>query len=230
MSSKPSVALDPAVEIQPKGDTHASVIWLHGLGADGHDFEAIVPELDLPAAMGVHFVFPHAPVQAVTINNGMQMRSWFDIRSQDLAERQDHDGVRASEQILRDLIQQEIDAGVAPECIVLAGFSQGGAIALQTGLRFEQPLAGILALSTLLPIPAALEAEAHAANCDIAVMMAHGVHDEVIPMRLAQNSRATMEQLGYQVAWFDYPMAHQVCGPEIRDIRAWLLDVLPSSD
>ena len=217
---------DTPIVIHPEGPPRASVLWLHGLGADGGDFEPIVPELRLDPALGVRFVFPHAPVQPVTINGGMSMRAWFDIRQTDLGREQDEAGIRRSEQILRELVAAEIATGIPAERIVLAGFSQGGAIALQTALRFETALAGVMALSTLLPLEDSLATEARAANRQVPILMVHGTADPVIPVALARHSRAVLESAGYVVEWHDYPMAHSVCAEEIAVISRWLTRVL----
>jgi phospholipase/carboxylesterase len=208
-----------AVEIETGPAPQAAIIWLHGLGADGHDFEPIVSELSLPPATAVRFVFPHAPVQAVTINGGARMRAWYDIGHDG---RQDAAGIRASQSRVEALIARERGRGVAAHRIVLAGFSQGGAIALQTGLRHPDPLAGVLALSTYLPLADTLEKEASAAARDVPIFMAHGVEDPLIPLARAAQSRDRLSALGYRVEWHEYPMPHSVCAEEIRDIGVWL--------
>jgi phospholipase/carboxylesterase len=215
-----------ALEIETGPVPRSSIIWLHGLGADGHDFEPIVGELALPAEP-VRFVFPHAPMQPVTINGGMVMRAWYDIVSSDLARREDADGVRASQALLEALIARERSRGTPANRIVLAGFSQGGAIALQTGLRHAERLAGILALSTYLPIADSLAAEGNAATRDIPIFYAHGRQDPVITIDRAERSRDLLARLGYTVEWHAYPMPHAVCPQEIDDIGAWLRRVLP---
>jgi len=213
------------VEIESAPSPDAAVIWLHGLGADGHDFEPVVPELRLPPRLRVRFVFPHAPLRPVTINMGMRMRAWYDILQMGGGE-EDEAGVRASQALLQALIEREKHRGVDPRRIVLAGFSQGGAIVLQTGLRHAERLAGILALSTYLPLAGKLAAERSAANRDLPVFMAHGTHDPMIGIPRARESRAALETLGYPVQWKEYAMAHSVCGEEIDDIAAWLLRLL----
>lgn len=214
-------ALLDAVEIG--GDNaDASVIWLHGLGADGHDFEPIVPELRLPAELNVRFIFPHAPEQPVTLNGGMRMRAWFDLIALDRKARQDEAGIRASASRIQALIERENSRGVPDERIVLAGFSQGGAVALHLGLRHPRRLAGILALSTYLPLQDTLAEERSAANRDTPILMAHGVSDPVLDLRLGEQSREDLEALGYQVEWHTYPMAHAVCLEEIRLVGEWL--------
>jgi phospholipase/carboxylesterase len=212
-------ALEVEVGSAAGGSVDASIIWLHGLGADGHDFEPIVPELPLPAGLRARFIFPHAPVQAVTINYGHVMPAWYDVHGDG---RQDADGIRASQARLEALIARERERGVATRRIVLAGFSQGGAIALQTGLRHSERLAGILALSTYLPLAETLGAEAAAANRGVPIFMAHGTEDPVIPLQRAAISRDQLRKLGYQVEWHEYPMPHAVCPEEIADVGAWL--------
>jgi phospholipase/carboxylesterase len=214
-----------AIEIETAPDPATSVIWLHGLGADGNDFVPIVAELELPAAP-IRFVFPHAPLQPVTINNGMVMRAWYDILGADLARREDERGVRASQGLVEALIAREKARGIAARRILLAGFSQGGAIALQTGLRHPERLAGIMALSTYVPIAESLAAEANAANRDVPIFMAHGLYDPVVPVAAARRSCALLERLGYAVEWHEYPMPHSVAPQELDDIGAWLARVL----
>jgi len=207
-----------AVEIQTGPSPRAAVIWLHGLGADGHDFEPIVPELDLPVP--VRFVFPHAPIREVTINQGMRMRAWYDI-FQFGGGPEDEAGIRASQQILEGLIEQE-----KGKKIVLAGFSQGGAIVLQTALRHAEPLAGVLALSTYLPLHTTVGKEAAPGSKQVPIFMAHGQFDDIIPIDRARRSREVLEQLGYSVTWKEYPMPHSVCAPEIADISEFLGQIL----
>jgi phospholipase/carboxylesterase len=216
-----------AVEIEPRGkEATASVIWLHGLGADGHDFEPIVPELGLPAGSAVRFIFPHAPVRPVTINGGMSMRAWYDILGIGPGQPQDEVGVRASEAAVHGLIARENSRGVSCERIVLAGFSQGGAIALHTGLRYPTPLAGIMALSTYLPLADLAEAERHQANHDTPIFMAHGRQDQMVPYGYGRASCEQLQAFGHSLEWHDYPMEHAVCLEQIRDIGAWLQRVL----
>ena len=200
------------------------MIWLHGLGADGHDFVPIVPELGLPGDLAVRYVFPHAPVRSVTINNGMEMRAWYDITPN--MRQQDTAGIRESEQVVLKFIQHEIASGIPANRIVLAGFSQGGAITLHTGLRYPQPLAGLLALSTYLPLPEAFAAEALPARRDTPILMCHGQHDGMLPLQLGAWSRDVLKERGYDVTWREYPMQHQVCAEEITDIGAWLKERL----
>lgn len=200
-----------------------TVLWLHGLGADGNDFLPIVPELvrgrNWPA---LRFVFPHAPVRAVTINNGVRMRAWYDIRDFDLANRADMDGVNMSVSQVEALIAREAERGVPAERLILAGFSQGGAVALTAGLRRTSPLAGIVALSTYLPAPQPAIAEATAAARAQPVFVAHGSHDPVVPFQAGLQTAGLLKQLGIDVEWHAYPMAHQVCGQQIADLAAWL--------
>jgi len=203
----------------------AAVIWLHGLGADGHDFEPVVPELGLPAAMPVRFIFPHAPQRPVTINMGMRMRAWYDILEMGGGP-EDEAGIRASQASLEELISREVKKGIPQEKIVLAGFSQGGAIALQTALRHPQRLAGVMALSTYLPLGVKLEKERATQNSDLPVFMAHGQYDTMIGMDRALQSRDALAALGYPVEWHEYPMPHSVCPAEIADIAAFLLRIL----
>jgi phospholipase/carboxylesterase len=214
-----------AIELETAPRPTTSVIWLHGLGADGNDFVPIIGELDLPS-VPIRFVFPHAPMQAVTINNGYVMRAWYDILGQDVARREDERGVRASQALVEVLIAREKSRGTPAERIVLAGFSQGGAIALQTGLRHPERLAGILALSTYVPIATSLAAEAHAANRPVPIFMAHGAYDPIIPLAYARASRDLLQRLGYSVEWHEYPMPHSVAPEEIVAIGRWLARVL----
>jgi len=211
-----------AIEIETTASPAASVIWMHGLGADGHDFVDIVPELSLPARPGVRFVFPHAPMRPVTINGGYVMRAWYDIRDDGGARREDPAGVRASQKSIEALIQREKERGVPATAIVLAGFSQGGAMALHTGLRHGERLAGVMALSCSLPLADTLATEAAPANRDVPIFMAHGAHDPMIPMARALRARETLTGLGYRLEWHEYPMPHSVCLEEVRDISAWL--------
>jgi phospholipase/carboxylesterase len=218
-----------AVVLEPPSTADAAVIWLHGLGADGHDFVPIVPELRLPASLQARFVFPHAPLRPVTINNGYTMRAWYDIVGISLAAREDEAGIRDSENRVRALVQREVDGGIPASRIVIAGFSQGGAIALQTALRYPQRLAGVMALSTYLPLRGLLREEAAAANRDIPILMCHGRDDVVVPMSLGTLSRDALTALNYDVDWSDFQMGHEVCMEEIDAIAAWLTQVLAAS-
>ncbi len=217
------------VEVETGRAPKATVIWLHGLGADGHDFEPIVPELDLPATLPVRFVFPHAPRRPVTINQGMVMRAWYDVRDDGGERREDEAGVRASQEQIEALLVREKARGVPAGRLVLAGFSQGGALALQTGLRHGERLAGVLALSCFLPLAGTLAAEASPANRDVPIVLAHGTHDPLIPLARARHARVVLEGLGYRVQWREYPMPHAVCAEEIADIARWLREVLGPS-
>jgi len=213
-----------AIEIETGPKPEASVVWLHGLGADGHDFEAIVPELDLPDC-AIRFVFPHAPMQPVSINAGMVMRAWYDIADPTLR-RDDEVGVRASQARVEALLAREKQRGTQANRLVLAGFSQGGVIALQTGLRHPERLAGIMALSCYVPLAETLPDEANAANRDVPILMAHGTADPIVPFARATRSRDLLKHLGYDVQWHDYIMQHAVCAQEINDISGWLVRVL----
>jgi phospholipase/carboxylesterase len=214
-----------ALEIQTAPSPDAAVIWLHGLGADGYDFEPVVPELRLPAWLRVRFVFPHAPVRPVTRNMGMPMRAWYDILQLG-GGAEDAAGIRASQALVEGLVERELGRGVPARRVVLAGFSQGGAIALQTGLRYSERLGGILALSTYLPLAARLAAERSPANRDLPIFMVHGTLDPMIPIARARESHAALQALGYGVEWREYAMPHSVCAEEIADIAAWLLRTL----
>ena len=211
------------VEVNTGEDPCGSVIWLHGLGADGHDFEPIVPELRLPTTIPLRFVFPHAPVRPVTINGGMSMRAWYDILSLDAEGRADAEGVRESSVLLGSLVEREIERGIAPEKIVVAGFSQGGAIAINTVLHTTRQLAGLMALSTYIPLPG--EVAASTGYRGLPVFMAHGSLDPMLPLQWGRAAADMLIDAGFSVEWHDYPMAHAVCPEEIDDIRAWLLSV-----
>jgi phospholipase/carboxylesterase len=218
--------LPETVEVEPEGRAACSVILLHGLGADGHDFESIVPELALPRSLGARFVFPHAPVRAVTINAGQRMRAWYDIHGFDRSSRQDEAGIRESAAIARGLIRREGERGVPADRVVLSGFSQGGAIALFAGLRHPERLGGILALSTYLPLRERLEAEAHPANAAVEIFMGHGLFDPLVPLGLAEQAKEALVRRGAAVEFHTYPMPHSVCAEEIADIRAFVLRAL----
>ena len=209
-----------AIEVVTGAVPQHAVIWLHGLGADGHDFEPIVPALSLTAP--VRFVFPHAPVRPVTVNFGTPMRAWYDILALDRMTVEDEAGIRASQAAVAALIEDELARGIDSKRIILAGFSQGGAIALHTGLRFPRALGGIMVLSAYLPLRETLAAERADANTVTPILMAHGSYDPVLPEALAVESLRSLEQQGYAVEWHSYPMAHMVCGEEIQDISRWL--------
>jgi len=214
------------IELNPAQQADAAVIWLHGLGANGHDFEPIVPELGLPADARVRFVFPHAPEMPVTINNGYVMPAWYDIYAMNLGEQQDEQGIRASQQKIVELIEAEIAGGIAPGRIVLAGFSQGGAIVLQTGLRYPKKLAGIMVLSSYVPLKESLAAEKHPANHEVPVYYGHGRQDDIISIDHARESHALLLDEGYTVEWNEYDMPHAVIPEQIDDIGDWLKRVL----
>jgi phospholipase/carboxylesterase len=214
------------VEIETGALPRASVIWMHGLGADGHDFVPVVPELSLPASLPIRFVFPHAPMQPVTINAGYVMRAWYDVRDDRGERREDVAGVRASQARIEALIDREKARGISAGRIVLAGFSQGGAMALHTGLRQGERLAGIMALSCFLPLADTLATEASPANRDVPIFMAHGTHDPLIPIDRGRRARDLLVGLGYRVTWREYPMPHSVCPEEIADVSAWLREAL----
>jgi phospholipase/carboxylesterase len=215
-----------AVHVEPLQPTTATILWLHGLGADGHDFEPVAAELGLS---GVSYVFPHAPLRPVTINQGYVMRAWYDIAALDLTRGEDEAGIRASQKAVEELIEREASRGIGPSRIVLAGFSQGGAIALHTGLRHPERLAGILALSTYLPLADRLPEEAHASNARTPIWMAHGTADGVVPVTFGQRSCNILQSAGYPVEWHTYPMGHSVCAAELGAISAWLKCVLPAT-
>ena len=216
-------ALLQAIELNTGLDPVGTVIWMHGLGADGNDFVPVVKELGLPDNLPLRFIFPHASMRAVTINAGHVMRAWYDIVEISSNERKvDEAGIRESQRAIEALIEREISRGIPANKIVLAGFSQGGAIALQTGLRYPQALAGILALSTYLPLAATLESEASSANRAIPIFMAHGKQDTVIPISIAENSFKELGRLGYKADWHEYPMPHSVSTEQIENIGAWL--------
>ncbi len=214
------------IEVATSDNPTAAVIWMHGLGADGNDFVPIVRELDLSGCPGIRFVFPHAETMPVTINNGYVMRAWYDILGMDLVRREDEAGLRASQQRIDDLIAREVARGIAAENIVLAGFSQGCAMTLQTGLRHPQKLAGLMCLSGYLPLAGKIAAERSDANRQTPIFMAHGRGDGVVTINRAEASRDLLNELGYDVEWHEYLMPHSVCAEEIDDIGAWLKRVL----
>jgi phospholipase/carboxylesterase len=210
------------VELATGAAPRGSVIWMHGLGADGWDFMPIVREIPLPEDLQLRFVFPHAPVRAVTINNGHEMRAWYDIKQEDISRVPDETGIRESQAQVEALIAREVQRGVPSEKIVLAGFSQGGAIALQTALRHKARLGGVIALSTYLPLHESLDAEASAINKATPIFMAHGSQDPVIPVQLADASRKLLDERGYKVDWQVWPMPHSVCAEEVAAIGEYL--------
>jgi phospholipase/carboxylesterase len=210
------------VEIEPSAQATASVIWLHGLGASGHDFEPIVPELQLPADLAVRFIFPHAPQIPVTVNGGMVMPAWYDILAMDIDRKVDEAGVLASADAVDALIEQEIARGIPSERIIIAGFSQGGAVAYQAALRHPKSLAGLLTLSTYMAMPVTPSN----ANASLPVMICHGSMDPMVPEQLGQRAAATLTELGYSPQYKSYPMEHMVCLEQIRDIGQWLTERL----
>ena len=213
------------IEIETRPNPSHSVIWLHGLGADGNDFVPIVQELALPA-IGIRFVFPHAPMRAVTINGGFVMRAWYDIVSQDIARKEDELGLRQSQTMVEELIAREAARGVLANRVVIAGFSQGGVIALQTALRHPRRLAGAMSLSAYLPLVDKIDRERNAANNDMPVFLGHGTSDNVVPLVLGKASRDQLIKMGYDVDWHQYPMAHSVCAEELEDLSGWFNRVL----
>lgn len=218
----------PHLTLETAPHPTCAVLWLHGLGADGNDFASLVPELSLQGCAPIRFIFPHAPSIPVTINNGYVMPAWFDILGMNGQGPKDEPGIRRSEAAIRALIAQERARGIAPQRIVLAGFSQGCAMALHTALRFEERLAGIVALSGFLPLPERIAAERHDANADTPVFMAHGSFDPVVRMERGASSRDTLQALGQPVQWHSYPMEHSLCAAEVADISAFLQHVLPA--
>ncbi len=214
------------VTLQPSTSATSAIIWLHGLGADGSDFVPIVPELRLPDSLSARFIFPHAPMRPISWNNGHVMRGWYDIKALALKAEEDTAGIHQSEQTIRHLIQHELDQGIAANRIVIAGFSQGGAMALQTALRYLQRLAGVMALSTYLPLRDTLADEASVANKDIPILMCHGKQDPVVPFELGDHSRKLLEEQGYVIDFRTYNMSHSLCAEELMDISAWLQKVL----
>lgn len=216
-----------AIEIETAPDPTASIVILHGLGADGNDFVSFVDELDLKSVGPVRFVFPHAPTRPVTLNGGYVMRAWYDIFGLDARERrEDEAGLRESQALVEALLAREKARGVKAGRIVLAGFSQGCAMTLMTGLRHDERLAGLVGLSGYLPLAAKAEAERHAANRDVPIFLAHGTADPVIPIARARQSRDVLVAMGHPVEWHEYPMPHSVCAPEVADLERWLLDRL----
>lgn len=214
------------IEVTTAEQPTAAVIWMHGLGADGNDFVPIVRELDLRGCPGIRFIFPHAEAIPVTINNGYVMRAWYDILGMDLIRREDENGLRASQQRIEQLIAREIARGIAAHKIVLAGFSQGCAMTLQTGLRYPQKLAGLMCLSGYLPLAGTIATERSNANQHTPIFMAHGRGDNVVIINRAEASRDQLKQLGYDIEWHEYMMPHSVCAEEIDDISVWLQRVL----
>ena len=218
------------VELNTGAEPSGTVIWMHGLGADGWDFVPIVRELPLPENLALRFIFPHAPERPVTINNGYMMRAWYDIAQNDIARLPDERGIRESQRSIEELIGRERARGMAADRVVLAGFSQGGAIALQTGLRHRERLAGIVALSTYLALEGSLDAEAAPANKSTPIFMAHGTQDPVIPLELAEASHRALKVRGYAVEWHTWPMPHSVCAEEVEALGAFLARIYAGSE
>ncbi len=215
-----------SVIIDTKSPAKSAVIWLHGLGADGHDFTEIVPQLKLPIDSAVRFIFPHAPIQPVTLNGGMPMRAWFDIYGLSRQSKIDVAGIKAADQSIAQLITQEQESGITSDQIILAGFSQGGALALYTGLHFPQRLGGILALSTYLPVNTPFTTPQPFPNQKTPIFMAHGTFDPLVDIDLGQASKEVIENAGCHIDWRTYPMAHSVCMEEIDDIGQWLRQII----
>ena len=214
------------IELSTADNPVASIIWLHGLGADGHDFEGLVTEFKFPENLAIRFIFPHAPYRPVTLNNGYVMRGWYDISSLEFGQQEDTNGIQESSKAICQLIEQEISRGIQSHRIFLAGFSQGGAIALYTALRYQKPLAGVLALSSYLPLKDSLEKAASTANQNLPVFMAHGLQDDIVHYQYGLETRLLLEKLNYSIAWHDYSMSHSVCMEEINDIASWLIEKL----
>ncbi|MFO0206116.1 MAG: alpha/beta hydrolase [Betaproteobacteria bacterium] len=215
-----------AIELQTRPDPDATVVVLHGLGADGSDFVPIVKELETLGVPPARFVFPHAPTMPVTLNGGYVMRAWYDILGTDLVRREDEAGLRSSQAAIEALLGREMARGIAPGRIVLAGFSQGGAVTLQVGLRQTEPLAGLVVLSSYLPLAAQAAAERHEGSRSVPIFMAHGTQDPVVPLARGTAARDQLQQLGYAVEWHEYPMPHSVCAEEVEAIAAFLRRVL----
>lgn len=216
----------PAIELETGSHPTHTILWMHGLGADGNDFVPIIQELELPPETTIRFIFPHAPKQPVSINRGLVMRAWYDIKDININHSEDEVGIRRSQHAVTALIERENQRGVPSTNIVLAGFSQGGVIALQAGLRHPHPLAGIMALSCYLPLAHTLTREAHPANTSTPLFMAHGSDDPIVPLHLAKASKQLLLEANYRVEWHEYPMAHSLCNEELDDISKWLRQVL----
>ena len=212
--------LDQPVVLEPSMSANSAVIWLHGLGADGHDFAGILPQLNLPKDHGIRFIFPHAPVQPVTVNGGMTMRSWYDIYSMTIAEKIDIEGINQSAGIVKELIEQQMSKGISPHNIILAGFSQGGLVVLHAALHSDHALAGVLALSTYYPAECYQQSDKNGHQTP--VFMAHGTYDQVIPLNVAEKSHGFLQSIDCETQWHTYPMEHSVCSAEIDAIASWL--------
>lgn len=222
------MALLPFVDVKPQSQADAAVVWLHGLGDSGDGFAPIVPELRLPKSSGIRFLFPHAPVRPITINGGMQMRGWYDIKTWDLNDRADETGVRESAAAVTALLDKLIEQGIPANRILLAGFSQGGVIALHLLPRLPYKLAGVMALSTYMAVPGKLKDEMTAANKSTAVLVNHGTHDEVVPYSAGQAAFNALKFAGFNVNWVDYRMGHSVCPQQIADISRFIQQQLPA--
>ena len=216
-----------AIVVEPKGHASDCVIWMHGLGADGHDFANLLPMMGFSENHSVRFIFPHAPVRPVTLNQGHPMRAWYDIFGISASAKQDEAGIHAMNQMIVELIQSQIKGGIASSRILLAGFSQGGAMALFSALSFNEPLAGVMALSTYLPLADMIEACCHTANRKLPIFMSHGQYDGIIPLHFAEGSKNHLLKLGYPVDWQVYPMDHSVCAEELVHMRSFLNQALP---
>ncbi len=212
----------PTQSVEPRTEATASVIWLHGLGADGSDFVPVIPYLQLPANAAVRFIFPNAPVRPVTVNGGMLMPAWYDILEMKIDRRIDEVSLDQSAKQIEALIEREMERGIASERIFLFGFSQGGAVAYHAALRYPRPLGGVVALSTYLATAGRMRTEMHPANGNVPLLICHGTQDDIVPLTLGQRARETLEQLGLAPQWHEYPMAHEVCLPELQQIGAWL--------
>ena len=219
----------PCIELEPAPNPTCSVIWLHGLGADGNDFVSIIPELHLPENPAIRFIFPSAPSMPITVNGGYVMPAWYDIVGRNLMDQEDGEGIKRSAKSVIELIEKEVQRGIAYQNIVLAGFSQGCAMALYIGLRLPHQLAGILALSGYLPLAMSLKLEKHSSNQSTPIFMAHGTYDPVVALDRAQASYALLEKSGYQIDWNEYPMEHSVNHEELSDISRFLQTVLPKA-
>jgi phospholipase/carboxylesterase len=217
---------DAAVVLEPQEAANAAVIWLHGLGADGYDFVPIAPELSLPQGVNMRFIFPHAPVRPVTLNNGIAMRAWYDIKGLDRHSAEDAEGIQQSADTVSALLDQQRAGGIDAKRLFVAGFSQGGAITLHAALRYAHRLAGVIALSTYLPLRDRLVPEAAAANQDVPILICHGSMDPMVPVQLGEASRELLLQAGYKVDWHTYPMQHQVCMEEIEQIAGFIASSL----
>lgn len=210
------------IELLTADNPTASVIWLHGLGADGHDFEALVPQLNLPKTLAIRFIFPHAPNRPITLNNNYVMRGWYDICSLEFNQQEDAEGIQQSSLEITQLIKQENERGIPCQRILLAGFSQGGAVVLHTALRYPEKLAGVMALSTYLPLHKTFENEMSSANKNLPIFMAHGLQDEIVKYQFGMDSKGLLEKNNYSIEWHEYTMRHSVCADEVGDIKNWL--------